>query len=57
MLSCSVVGSPETVKRGLADFIARTSADELIVTSQIYDHGARLRSFELTAEVHGLTAA
>ncbi len=49
-LSCSVVGSPETVRRGLADFIARTGADELMVTSQIFDHAARLRSFELTAE-------
>jgi luciferase family oxidoreductase group 1 len=57
MLSCSVVGSPETVKRGLADFIARTNADELIVTSQIHDHNARLRSFELTAKAHGQVGA
>jgi luciferase family oxidoreductase group 1 len=48
-LSCSVVGSPETVRRGLKSFIARTGADELMVTSQIFDHAARLRSFELTA--------
>jgi luciferase family oxidoreductase group 1 len=48
-LSCSVVGSPETVQRGLASFIARTGADELMVTSQIFDHAARLRSFEITA--------
>jgi len=53
-LSCSVVGSPETVKSGLAAFIARTDADELMVTAQIFDHRARLRSFEITAEVHGL---
>ena len=55
-LSCSVVGSPETVQRGLADFIARTGADELMVTAQIFDHQARLRSFAITAEVHGLTS-
>ena len=55
-LSCSVVGSPETVKRGLAEFIARTGADELMVTAQIFDHQARLRSFEITAEAHGQLA-
>ncbi|WP_437289788.1 LLM class flavin-dependent oxidoreductase [Sorangium sp. So ce406] len=49
-LSCSVVGSPETVRRGVEAFIARTRADELMVTSQIFDHAARLRSFELTAQ-------
>ncbi len=53
-LSCSVVGSPATVKEGLASFIRRTGADELIVTAQIFDHEARLRSFEITAEAHGL---
>ncbi|WP_437816984.1 LLM class flavin-dependent oxidoreductase [Sorangium sp. So ce1078] len=49
-LSCSVVGSPETVRRGLGAFITRTRADELMVTSQIFDHAARLRSFEITAQ-------
>jgi luciferase family oxidoreductase group 1 len=53
-LSCSVVGSPDTVRRGLAAFIARTGADELMLTAQIFDHGARLRSFEIAAEAHGL---
>jgi luciferase family oxidoreductase group 1 len=48
-LACSAVGSPETVRRGVEDFLARTSADELIITSQIYDHAARLRSYELLA--------
>ena len=51
MLSCSAVGSPESVQRGLAKFIAATGADELMVTSQIYDHAARLRSYEITAEI------
>ncbi len=49
-LSCSIVGSPETVRRGLEAFVARTGADELMVTSQIFDHAARLRSFEIAAE-------
>jgi luciferase family oxidoreductase group 1 len=50
-LACSVVGSPETVRAGLREFIARTGADELMVTSQIFDHAARLRSYEITAQV------
>ena len=50
-LSCSAIGSAETVRRGLEAFIARTGADELIVTSQIYDHAARLQSYEIAAAV------
>ena len=50
-LSCAVAGSPETVRRGLADFIARTGADELMITAQIFDHAARLRSFAIAAAV------
>ncbi len=49
--SCSAVGSPETVRRGLEAFASRTRADELMVVSHIYDHAARLRSFEITAEI------
>jgi luciferase family oxidoreductase group 1 len=49
MLACSVVGSPETVRRGLAAFIDATQADEIMVTAQIFDHAARLRSFEIVA--------
>lgn len=49
MLACSFIGSPAGVREGLEDFIARTQADEVIVTSAIYDHGARLRSYELLA--------
>ncbi|MDP1632236.1 MAG: LLM class flavin-dependent oxidoreductase [Caulobacter sp.] len=49
-LRCSVVGSRDTVRKGLAEFIARTGADELIIAAQIHDHAARLRSFEITAE-------
>jgi luciferase family oxidoreductase group 1 len=47
MLARSFVGSPETVRFGLEAFVAETSADELIVASAIYDHGKRLRSYEL----------
>ena len=50
-LACSVAGSPDTVRRGLAAFIAQTQADELMLTAQIYDHGARMKSFEITAAV------
>jgi luciferase family oxidoreductase group 1 len=52
VLSCSAIGSPQTVQRELRDFIARTRADEVIVASMIYDHGARLHSYEITAAVH-----
>ena len=48
-LSCSVVGGPAKVKRGIADFIARTGADELMVTGSIWDHQKRKRSFEIAA--------
>ena len=51
MLSCASIGSPDTVKRSLKEFIERTGADELIITSQIFDHAARLRSYEITAQI------
>jgi luciferase family oxidoreductase group 1 len=50
-LRYSVVGSAETVRRGLEAFIDLTEADEVMVTAQIFDHPARLRSFEILAEV------
>lgn len=50
--SAAVVGSPETVKHGVEAFVRRTGADELIVTAQIFDHAARVRSFEILADVH-----
>ena len=49
-LSCSAIGTPETVRHQIADFVERTGADELMITSQVYDHKARLRSFEIAAE-------
>jgi luciferase family oxidoreductase group 1 len=51
-LSCAVVGSPDTVREGLADFIQRTQADELIITAQVFDHQARKHSYTLVAEQH-----
>lgn len=50
-LACAVVGSPEAVQRGVEAFVARTGADELMVTAQVYDHTARKRSYEILAEV------
>jgi luciferase family oxidoreductase group 1 len=55
-LSCSVVGSLPRVEQGLAEFIERTGADELILTSMIFDHQARLRSYELAAQAHAALA-
>lgn len=49
--TCSFVGSKETVHAGLKDFVARTGANELIIASQIFDHEARVRSYQLTAEL------
>ncbi len=47
----AVVGSPATVERGLAAFLQRTRVDELMVTAAIHDHAARLKSFELVAQI------
>ena len=55
-LACSFVGGPQTVTQGLADFIKRNQPDELIVSAQIFDHGARLRSFAIAAEVRDALA-
>jgi luciferase family oxidoreductase group 1 len=49
--SVSIVGSADTVRNDLRDFIARTQADELIIVSHVYDHAARLRSYEITAGI------
>jgi luciferase family oxidoreductase group 1 len=47
--SVAMIGSPDTVRDGLQNFIAATHPDELMILSQIYDHAARLRSYEMTA--------
>src|SRR5688572_2336983 len=56
-LRYAIVGSPNTVRRGLDAFIRLTAADELMVTGHIYDHAARLRSLELVAEARDALAA
>jgi luciferase family oxidoreductase group 1 len=49
VLACSAIGSPDVVAERVRAFVAETGADELMITSQIYDHEARLRSYELLA--------
>jgi alkanesulfonate monooxygenase SsuD/methylene tetrahydromethanopterin reductase-like flavin-dependent oxidoreductase (luciferase family) len=49
-LSRAIVGSPAAVRRGIADLVAATQADELMLTAQIFNHDARLRSFEIAAD-------
>jgi luciferase family oxidoreductase group 1 len=50
-MSSAVVGSPETVRAGVADFVSRTSPDELVVTAQIFDHSARVYSYEILHDI------
>ena len=49
-LACSVMGTEETVRRWLGAFVEATGADELIIACQVFDHAARLRSYELAAQ-------
>ena len=51
VLSACAIGSPETVRAALAAFVARTRPQELMITSQIFDHAARLHSYRITARV------
>src|SRR5450631_633119 len=51
VLTCSAIGSPDTVRSALAAFIERTRPDELMITAQIFDHSARLRSYEIAADI------
>jgi luciferase family oxidoreductase group 1 len=51
MLRYAVVGSADTVRAGLQEFVNVTGVDELMVVSAIYDHAARVRSYEILAEV------
>ncbi|WP_028608460.1 hypothetical protein [Paenibacillus harenae] len=50
-LSLSIAGSKAAVRDRLAKVIEETQPDEFIVVSQVYDHAARLRSFELLSEI------
>nr|WP_297350786.1 LLM class flavin-dependent oxidoreductase [uncultured Caldimonas sp.] len=51
ILSCSAIGAPDTVRAGIAAFVERTGADELMITSNIYDHAKRLRSYEMVSKL------
>jgi len=51
MLARAIVGSPATVKAGMQALVEETGADELIIVSDVYEHGKRLRSFELIADL------
>jgi luciferase family oxidoreductase group 1 len=50
-LKASIVGSAAVVRQQVATFIEETQADELMIAAQIYDHAARLRSYEITASL------
>ena len=50
MLKYSIVGSAETVRRELEAFVEMTKADELMIVSHLYDHAARIRSYEIIAD-------
>jgi luciferase family oxidoreductase group 1 len=54
VLSSSAIGSRETVRLALTAFIERTRPDELLLTSMVFDHAARLRSYEIAADVRGM---
>ena len=51
VLSCATIGSPTTIAQGLNDFVERTGADELMITSQMFDHTARKHSYAIAAGV------
>lgn len=51
VMSCTAVGSHGTVRDSLKAFIARTGADELMITSSMYDHAARKTSYEIVSEI------
>jgi len=53
-LNASIIGNPKEVKEQLQGFLNETQADEMIINSAIYDQDARLRSYEIIAEVTGM---
>jgi luciferase family oxidoreductase group 1 len=55
-LACAVIGDPDTVRDGIAAFIDRHRPDELMLTANVYEHEARLRSFELAAQARAQLA-
>jgi luciferase family oxidoreductase group 1 len=57
VLTCSAIGNRQMVRERIEAFVERTGADELMITSQIYDHQARLRSYEIVAEAMGISSS
>ena len=51
MLAVSFIGGPEKLESQLKSFVAQTGVDEIMVTSHIYDHQARLKSYQLFADL------
>lgn len=47
----AAIGPPDAIRQKLTEFAEQTGADEIMLMSQIYDHAARLRSFEIAADV------
>lgn len=56
VLSCSAIGSEQKILNEILAFIDKTKANELMITSHIFDHGARLRSYEITAKVFDMAS-
>ncbi|KAB7774117.1 LLM class flavin-dependent oxidoreductase [Xanthomonas sp. LMG 12460] len=56
-LACTVLGDVNAVAQGLSDFVARHRPDELLLTANIHDHAARLRSFQLASDAWTQVAA
>lgn len=56
-LACAVVGDADTVRDGIAAFIERHRPDELMLTANVFDHAARVRSFEIAAKAREALAA
>lgn len=57
VLGEAIMGDRDEVRSGLARFIAKTQIDEMLVTAQVFDHSARLRSFQIAAELLAETPA
>ena len=51
MLKYSIIGSPETVRKELDSFVELTHADELMIVTSLYDHPARVKSYELVTNI------
>jgi luciferase family oxidoreductase group 1 len=56
VLECAVVGSAQTVRAGLDDFITAHRPDEVMITAQIFDHAKRLRSYEIVSRIDALAS-